>query len=387
VPKDHGKKDKQSYADTVGIAQIPLPEVHKFILSVLAAGGVPCLHGESAIGKTASAKPTAAALGAVLIERSVPHMSSLDFGIPFRDPSDSEFFKMLLPPWVKEIYAAEAAGKPSLVFFDEITRYQDRETGSALFGFVGDRTLFGKKLPKDCHIMAACNPDNGDYAVNTIMTDPAWRRRLRHAEVTVCAAGWLRHAREEKFHPWVTDFVTSNIDLLLDEKARNAGKVFASPAAWEGVSTYLKSNEDSLYLTALASYVGYSVASAFISYTEDSEFKLSPRTVVSDWPATKKVLDHITASSRGDLITRLVTSVALYLYAEAPNVQKVAKPISKFWAYISAEAMSKFATEIWAHQSQDNNYYALLMAEVKKEKIWEQEIYDQIKHCLGSSKG
>ncbi len=370
------------YADSIGVARVSISNSHKVILPLLKAGAVPCMHGEAGIGKTASAAQIAKALGAVLITNTVSHMQASDFGIPFRDPEDKEFFKMLLPPWTKTIFRAQKAGKPSLVFFDEITRYPDAETASGLFNFISERSLFGVEIPEDCYILSACNPDNGNYQVNDILNDPAWRRRLCHMEVTTDISGWLAYAEEQEYHPWVLDYVSSNIEMLLDEKARAAGKIYATPASWEKVSRFLKTNNDLLNSVALASYIGYDVAADFISYTEDSEFKLPPKSILTDWPATLKTLQRIGTAGRGDLVTRAVTAVAVYLYSSQPKPTEVAKNLCRFWAHISIEAKVKLATEIWSRNSGENQYYPLLMAEVQELHLWKKKIYPEVHHCL-----
>lgn len=375
-------REEKVYADTIGVSRISISDSHRVILPLLKAGAVPCLHGEAGIGKTASASQIAAALNALLIANTVSHMQASDFGIPFRDPVDKEFFKMLLPPWAKGIFEAEKAGRPSLVFFDEITRYPDAETASGLFNFISERSLFGVDLPKDCYILAACNPDNGSYQVNDILNDPAWRRRLCHMEVTTDISGWLAHAKESEYHTWVLDYVSSNIEMLLDEKARAAGKIYATPASWEKVSNFLKANDNLLNLVALSSYVGYDVAADFISYTEDSEFKLPPAKILKDWAGTLEVLQKIEGAQRGDLTTRIVTSVVLYLYAEKPAPEDVAKNLCRFWAHIPTEAKVKLGAELWNRNPNSDNYYEMLMSSISSNHLWVKKIFPEVKHCM-----
>lgn len=378
----------KNYADTIGVSRISIGDCHKTLLPIMRAGNTPCLHGEAGIGKTEIALQLAYALGvdrkafaAVMVSQTV----SSDFLIPFRDnTAEGQYFRMLMAGWLKPIMEAGERGEPSMIFFDEITRYQDAETASVIFSIISDRTLGGHKLPDNCYILAACNPDNGNYDVNDIINERAWRRRLNHVVVDYDVAGWLRWAKEEGIHEWVTDYVSSNIEMLLDEKACAAGKVYATPASWAKVSNFLQVNDNLLSMPALASYIGYDVASDFIAYTEDSEFKLSPATVLSDWTQTLEVLTRIEEASRGDLVTRLVSSTVMYLYNNKPAVDKAAGPFTKFWAHISAEAKVKLVTELFAGKERDGDtYHKLLMSEVMKSPLWASKILPEVRHCMG----
>jgi hypothetical protein len=373
---------QKNYADTIGISRVSISDSHKVTLPILKAGGVVCWHGEAGIGKTAGAGQIADALGAVLVANTVSHMQAADFGIPYRDPTDKEFFQMLLPPWTKKIFEAQKAGKPTLVFFDEITRYQDAETASGLFNFISERSIYGVDLPEDCYIMAACNPDNGAYQVNDILNDPAWRRRLCHMEVTTDVSGWLAYAREKEYHKWVIDYVSSNLEKLLDEKARAAGKIYATPASWEKVSRFLKVNDDLLNPVAISTYVGYQTASDFVNFTQDSEFKLSPRAVLTDWPTTVGTLKRIEQAGRKDLITRVVTSTMLYIYGTKPNPEEIVANLCRFWAHIDDDVKVKMCTELWSRNDGTDNYYKLLISALKPNVLWKTKIFPVVSHCL-----
>ena len=371
------------YADTIGASRISISDCHKTIIPILNAGHTPCLHGEAGIGKTEVANQIANAIGVSddhFLGLVVSQLVSSDFMIPFR--GQGKYFELMLSEMFEPIFEAGDQGKPSMIFFDEITRYQDAETASFIFSIISDRTIGDHKLPDNCYILAACNPDNGSYQVNDILNDPAWRRRLGHIEVVHDVSGWLRWAKDSEVHEWVIDYVSSNIEMLLDEKARSAGKIYATPASWAKVSNFLKSNQNLLSVAAISTYVGYDVASDFVSFTEDSEFKLSPATVLTDWPATLEVLERIEKAKRGDLVTRLVTSVVLYTYGNKPDTVETAKNLCKFWAHISAESKVKLATELFNRKEEGDSYFSLLMSEITTQHLWRNKILPEVKHCM-----
>lgn len=375
--------NEKHYADTIGASRISISDCHKTIIPILNAGHTPCLHGEAGIGKTEVAKQIANAIGVSdehFLGLVVSQLVSSDFMIPFR--GQGKYFELMLSEMFRPIFEAGEQGKPSMIFFDEITRYQDAETASFIFSIISDRTIGDHRLPKNCYILAACNPDNGNYQVNDILNDPAWRRRLGHIEVIHDVSGWLRWAKDSEVHEWVIDYVSSNIEMLLDEKARAAGKIYATPASWAKVSKFLKANDDLLSVAAISTYIGYDVASDFVTYTQDSEFKLSPATVLTDWPATLEVLERIEKAKRGDLVTRLVTSVALYVYGNKPETSNAASNLCKFWAHISAESKVKLATELFNRKEEGDAYFSLLMSDITTQPLWRNKILPEVKHCM-----
>lgn len=75
-------------------------------------------------------------------------------GLPFRDGGE---VKLAPPSWAKRIIELAAAGKPSLLFFDEITTTSPA-TQAALLRVILDRVVGDIKLPESCAIVAAANP-------------------------------------------------------------------------------------------------------------------------------------------------------------------------------------------------------------------------------------
>lgn len=378
-------KQEKDYADSIGASQISISDCHRTLIPLLLAGDTPCIHGEAGIGKTEIARQTAQAMG---IEDShfvgciVSQVVSSDFIIPFR--GEGSYFELMMSQMFEPIFEAGKQAKPSMIFFDEITRYQDAETASFIFSIISDRKIGNHKIPDNCYILAACNPDNGSYQVNDILNDPAWRRRMCHIVVTHEVSGWLKWAKDTEIHEWVTEYVSSNIDMLLDEKARAAGKIYATPASWAKLSKFLKANDNLLSISAISSYLGYDVASDFISFTQDSEFKLPPIKVLSDWTGTLEVLQRIESAKRNDLVARLVTSVVLYLYAEKPDPATSGTNLCKFWNHVSSECKVKLATELFERKESSDSYYQLLMAEINQNHLWRTKILPEVKHCIGA---
>jgi len=368
-----------TYADKVGIATIKISAAAATCTRLMRAGLVPNLIGDAGIGKTAIAKQIARALNAHLVMKTVSQMSASDFAIGFREP-DSQSFKMLLSEWLTEVLEVSETGKPVLLFLDEITRYQDTETAAVIFAMISEGDIYGKKFPSNVMMMSACNPMDGDYSVNDIMTDPAWRRRLCHVAVETDAQLWLDYAMKNNFNKAVIDYIICNPNMLLDTAARSAGKIYTTPASWEKVSKYLDANPGLGYVPVadIASLIGIDVASNFASFVDNAEYKLDPSLVWSDWPKAKKILDKMTADNRHDLVMGTVSAVGTMILLSQPDIDTAVPNLAKFWASLPDEAMVKLNLLLSQRTSEQASYYAQLMANIQKTTDWATNIYKRM---------
>ena len=139
-----------------------------------------------------------------------------------------------------------------------------------------------------------------------------------------------------------------------------------------------------LSVNAISTYIGYDIASDFVSYTQDSEFKLSPATVISDWNSTLEVLNRIEKAKRADLITRIITSSVLYIYGNKPEIVSTAKNLCKFWAHVSAEGKVMLAQQLFNRKEEGDSYFAQLMSEVTTNSLWREKILPEVKHCMSN---
>jgi len=372
------------YTNKLGITTVPISNAANTIIRVCLSGGVPCLHGDSGIGKTAICHQIAERLKAhAFVAKTMSECQPEDLGIPFADDEDPKYFGMKLPEWIKPIFEAGKLGKPSVLFLDEVTRASEA-VSTIMFNILTERRLHGHPLPENCYLMAACNPDNGDYAVKDIMSDFAWRRRLKHYYAVHSVSGWLKYARKVDMHKYVIEYIESNVDALMDEKARNAGKIYGNPAVWHEVSNFLHANGGLLDASILAGYLNYDMASDFVSFTEDSEYKLPPKVVVTAYTSkAKPIIEKMEREGRADLVSRLTTSVAMFVMDNQPDTETTATNVVKFWAELSAEHKMKFMHELNKFKvNTDGNYYRLLLGVMSKKDGWNTEIFPEIKSII-----
>lgn len=359
------------YHDEKGFASVLLANAPQTCVQLMRAGLVPNLVGDAGIGKTAIAGQIAEQLGAHFVNVIVSQVNSADFAIAFREPSTSSF-KMLLSEWLTDVLETANSGTPVLLFLDEITRYQDQETAAVIFSMLSERKIFGNPFPDNVMVMSACNPMSGDYAVNDIMTDPAWRRRLCHIGVETDFPTWLGYAESAGIDSRVIDYLMCNPGMLLDETARAAGKVYATPASWERVSRVLQTNQqlDFIPVPAVASLVGIDTASSFAEFVDNKEYRLAPELVWTNFSKAKIILEKMKEDGRADLVMRTVLSVSRQVLSVQPREPENYLNIVKFWDWLPDEACAKFNQELSDRKANQSAYYSELMGAASATPQW-----------------
>jgi hypothetical protein len=357
-----------AFNEKVGMPAVNINFILPELISIVKAGRTPCLWGEAGIGKTASVYQLGEILGKPVFTFICSHMSESDMGLPFRSESEPNWFKMLPP---KQVYDALKATNGAVLFFDEITR-ADRATLNAIFSVVSERRIGDISLGSNIDIVAACNPDDGEYSVSDILSDPAWRRRLVHMWVETDSASWLRYAKQKGLNNNVIEYISAKPQQLIGVEARAAGKIYPNPAAWESVSKYLNVN-DQISTIAISGIVGYDTARDLFQFITNIDYKITPSQICESLASDKDlqtVLSKIKKDGRGDILTELVRGVAIFLN-EKPTVAVTAPNLFYFWYNIPEENQVLLTGEIERYNVGDKqNYFSSLYSELKKEKDW-----------------
>lgn len=206
-----------------------------------------------------------------------------------------------------------------ILFIDEVNR-GSKDALNAAMPIWAERKLGTKTLGPNVRVIAAMNPPNSGYAVNSVFsTDSAMRRRLVQVGVkfngtdfskyrkdpaksgttmVVPPVDWDRDTRKlRKFHATVNKFLDGNIALQYDEQNYLAGKVYGCPATWEYCSWLLyafdaanmdvntPAHYDTLR-TALAGCVGLVTANdVMLSYTKHID-ALDPFELLTNFSST-----------------------------------------------------------------------------------------------------
>jgi MoxR-like ATPase len=177
----------------------------------------PCLVGAMGIGKSQVVAQVAEELGINLIDLRLAQFETGDLiGIPYLQKDKTFWGK---PGWWPE------EGTKGILLLDEINRAPS-DVRQAVFQLIladhkGRRRLHTHVLPKGWAVIAAMNPDNGEYQVEQL--DKAFARRFIMLTIQPDVESWLLWAKQNvevagkdkpKVDPAITAFVAANKNLL-----------------------------------------------------------------------------------------------------------------------------------------------------------------------------
>lgn len=180
------------------------------------------LEGETGVGKSALVEQAAADLG---LEFRALDLSLLEppdlIGLPVIVNGRTTY----APP---EHLPTEGEG---ILLLEELNRADPIMHAPAL-QLLTARRLNQYVLPRGWTVMAAVNPEDGDYHVHRL--DPALRDRFLVLRSEADRAAWLAWAAEEGIHPAVVQVVRHQPHVFRD----------VSPRTWEKVSRILRVPEE-----------------------------------------------------------------------------------------------------------------------------------------------
>jgi len=202
------------------------------------------------------------------------------------------------PIWLQRLNDANRAGKRTILFLDELNRAPSDVLNSAL-QLVLERKIHQHKLPvlngEETMLIAAINPDGGEYQVNSL--DPALLDRFLHVDVEPDLEAWLPYAREKKIPMVIRDFLIENPTRFhFQPQEGSADQVSASPRSWtmlgKHVANFDKIPEASHY-QIIKGKVGSAVGSQFYQFliTYGKAVKLEDVEKVAEkaWAKTKSL--------------------------------------------------------------------------------------------------
>ena len=339
--------------EELGVPLSSLRQARQVIELAFEAGTVPCVVGHAGIGKTEGYRQISAERGwgyiALYTQLSMPEDIG---GLPFRS-EDGKSYDLLVDNKLRKQVEDNPQG--GILVFEEVNR-ASRDTASAVFAFMDNRGNGNWRLPDTWKIAIAMNPSGGDYAVNDLTTDHAFRRRVTWICVREDVRGWIEYGRKVGFDDNVLDFVQAHPAMLLDEKARTAGKTYANPAAWEKVSrTMLAIKRIGCDLevarTKIAGDIGDVSSDMFIEFVRNKEGTLSPSEVLDGYAKEgttirKRVLAAV-EQGQLDRVSGLVSGVVREMVSSKPPAGKeLASNIGTFLLDVPKELRAAFMSEV-----------------------------------------
>lgn len=366
--------------ERLGIPVCTLQEARRVIELAFDNKQVVCLIGEAGIGKTQLWDQIAVDRDWKRVTMYLAHLEREDIsGIPFPSGNGSGTYDFLCERTIKSVIDDPT---PTVLILDEWNR-GEKAVMNAAFTLMESRRFGSFKLPDHVYIGAAMNPSESNYIVNEAEKDPAFRRRLILLAVQSNIGAFMEHARGRgNFHSAVVDYLEAQPVSLNDIASRDAGKVYANPAAWEKVSDGLKAIDNrgqdlmAMERTLLlwgGGIVGMQTMSTFIDFLKERAVFINPDEIISDYKkkARYKIM-RLVKSGRNDAIMETCESIAVAIVGRrnTPEVKdhlgKVARNLGSFLMDLPAEATMGFLTKLGKHAinaGQDGTQFHLDLAE------------------------
>lgn len=222
------------------------------------------LMGAPGTAKTAMIEALAAQRGAFLevVIASAQDPTTI-LGIPM-PTEDRKYTESTIPGWARRINEADAAGKPTILFLDELTSVPP-SVAAPLLGIVQSRRSDGWTLPAETRIVAAANPP--DLAVGGWALEPAMANRWVHIDWPAPTAEWVAWAKGQS-SPALTllgEYIETLPDQLLQVPVdiRKRSGPWPSPRAWTNGAALIDQTGDH---GIVALTVGVQAAGAFLAW-------------------------------------------------------------------------------------------------------------------------
>lgn len=240
------------------------------------AGDAVLMNGLHGIGKTEIVKNWAQEndFHLEILYLSTQQVSDL-IGIPeIKDVFNGDNLTIwTIPSWLEKLKTASLQGKRTVLLLDEFSR-ASLDVRQAALQLILDRKIHQHELPElfgnQTLIIAAINPDNGYYSVESL--DPALLDRFLSIDVEVDASSWLDWAKENKVNKMVRKFISQNPDKLHFIPDESSGdKLAATPRSWTKLGKFLDdidSIPEDLHYHIISGKIGTTLAPEFLAFMQ-----------------------------------------------------------------------------------------------------------------------
>lgn len=223
---------------------------------------VPLFVGPPGIAKSHNVKEWAKRNGFRLIDVRLAYLEQPDFlGLPsFKLIENKERTIYSLPEFWP------TADEKCVLFFDE----PNRGTNAIMNGMMQvltDGRIHNYEIPKNCILVAAINPEDGDYEVNAM--DTALKDRFVPYEVDYDKKDFVDYMIENKWHKSVVAFVESGVWSYVkpEHLSGNAGTKYGSPRTLEKLNDALHTKAvEKVMLPTFEGILGRAYATEFYAF-------------------------------------------------------------------------------------------------------------------------
>ncbi len=208
--------------------------------------------------------------------------------------------KFMRPDW----FPTDPNSK-GIIFLDEVNRAR-RDVLQAVFQLVLDHRLHRYVLPKGWQVIAAMNPNTGDYIVTDI-SDKAFMDRFCHIKLAPSKQEFFKYARDRKMDDRLLQFLQDQPEMLQGElESFDLSEIKPSRRSWEAVDRLIKINTPVNILTELAyGLVGGVAANAMVKALNSVDKPITAKDIVDGYSKVEKRVKEYSDAKTGGRIDML----------------------------------------------------------------------------------
>lgn len=256
--------------------------------------------------------------------------------------------KFMRPDW----FPTDPNSK-GIIFLDEVNRAR-RDVLQAVFQLVLDKRLHRYVLPKGWQVIAAMNPNTGDYIVTDI-SDKAFMDRFCHIKLAPSRQEFFKYARERKFDDRLLQFLQEQPEMLQGElEAFDLSEVKPSRRSWEAIDKLIKVNTPVNILSELSQgLVGPVAATAFIKALNSVDKPINAKDVIDNYSKfQKRVQEYSDAkNARIDMLKFTCDSILEWVQSDKKALSKdQAKNLADFLWDIPRDLSFGLARELYMEE-------------------------------------
>jgi hypothetical protein len=313
-----------------------------------------------------------------------PVLARDDFVIPFPvsdDNGQNYSFRMLYSDFVPK-----AKNTYGLFVIDECSR-GDHQLQQLLWQVQNEYAIHRLEFPKGWFVVSTDNPDDSEYSMDNL-EDAAGLRRQLHLYVEVSAQDFLKYAIDNKFHPYIIEFIQTHPERIYDFQAQKIGSVYANPASWEKLSDHLWKMEmrrgnidfDEIEIKG-SGLLNTNMMSLFIEFARDKK-DINPKDIFYDFTKVKPQVETLIKEKNMSKLGELMMSFCMFMTTSRPeyNEQNL-KNIYGFLLMMPVDTSALFISQIDGFDRASDEF--LYMTEIhmklmKKYKRYNTDFYEPI---------
>lgn len=348
----------------------------------------PFVWGHAGIGKSSIVKQYAKAKGFHFFPLYLGTQSDIGDILGLAEFVDngngSKSTNFATPKWLNDaiLYCNENPDSGAILFLDEFNRAR-KDVLQGMFSLALDKTFHTIKLPVNCHIVAAGNPNIDGYQV-TDVDETALMGRFAHVKLEPTFEEWVEYARATEIEPTLISFYQEQPDLLSDKRGTFELPVKADARAVDRVNSLFKvKTPKNLLEQLMIGIIGLERTVAYNAHLQKQDKPLSGEDVLLG------NIDKINVWNKdGDIKSSLITitndNLVEYLVAQEKqnnvltdqnesNLMNYISAIPKDTAYVFMDKIRLKSNAIWEKFTRNPVYEPQLIAIVRVAKGYDKK--------------